>query len=213
MKNLKEEDYIVRNKKNYDFTSSGILFSQIILNYINSKKVLEEFSNLWCNHIVSDIPRKSINEIYALNNSNLLYSKNYDVYSPENYLIDNMEESTYLYAIIPKVILKYADLISLLLKNNVPVYLIFPKTIIRNFIDLLDDDLINNPNLHVFFSDKDLKLNLFINDFMFCLNLFRYDNSLDEHILLVSDDSDAVKWAKSLYFNIFDVEKVNSYTL
>lgn len=213
LKKLRDNDLVVRTKTNYSLTSTGKLFSQAILNYYNSKKVIEEFSDFWQNHIVSDIPKESIDTIFALKDSYLLYAKNYDIYLPENYLLDNMEDSAYLYAIITEVNESYIDLISNLVMNDISVTVIIPNKIVRRFVYFLDDDVIENDNLHLFSSEKDIKLNLFLNDFMFCLNLFRQDNYIDKHILLVSDDTGGVKWAKSLYFHVFDREKVNVYNL
>ena len=200
---LKELGFVIKKDSKFYLTNSGKIKTQLIFNLNNSIKVIESYKLLWSNHTVEDFPEELLLNISLLRNSKIITSSRTNIYGLDNMIIENMKKGKFIYLMISEVNFKYADLISYSLNKNIPVYLILPRNIYNKFLSLIDEEILKlafyNKKLHLLASNELFKFNLFLNDFVFCINLF-YDNGLiDKNKLLISYDIDSLTWGKSLF--------------
>ncbi|MDD5959202.1 MAG: DUF1724 domain-containing protein [Methanobrevibacter wolinii] len=200
---LKELGFVIKKDSKFYLTNSGKIKTQLIFNLNNSIKVIDSYKLLWSNHTVEDFPEELLLNINLLRNSKIITSSRTNIYGLDNMIIENMKKGKFIYLMISEVNFKYADLISYSLNKNIPVYLILPRNIYNKFLSLIDEEILKlafyNKKLHLLASNELFKFNLFLNDFVFCINLF-YDNGLiDKNKLLISYDIDSLTWGKSLF--------------
>lgn len=200
---LKELGFVIKKDSKFYLTNSGKIKTQLIFNLNNSIKVIDSYKLLWSNHTVEDFPEELLLNISLLRNSKIITSSRTNIYGLDNMIIENMKKGKFIYLMISEVNFKYADLISYSLNKNIPVYLIIPRNIYNKFLSLIDEEILKlafyNKKLHLLASNELFKFNLFLNDFVFCINLF-YDNGLiDKNKLLISYDIDSLTWGKSLF--------------
>ena len=200
---LKELGFVIKKDSKFYLTNSGKIKTQLIFNLNNSIKVIDSYKLLWSNHTVEDFPEELLLNISLLRNSKIITSSRTNIYGLDNMIIENMKKGKFIYLMISEVNFKYADLISYSLNKNIPVYLILPRNIYNKFLSLIDEEILKlafyNKKLHLLASNELFKFNLFLNDFVFCINLF-YDNGLiDKNKLLISYDIDSLTWGKSLF--------------
>ena len=200
---LKELGFVIKKDSKFYLTNSGKIKTQIIFNLNKSIKVIDSYKLLWSNHTVEDFPEELLLNISLLRNSKIITSSRTNIYGLDNMIIENMKKGIFIYLMISEVNFKYADLISYSLNKNIPVYLILPRNIYNKFLSLIDEEILKlafyNKKLHLLASNELFKFNLFLNDFVFCINLF-YDNGLiDKNKLLISYDIDSLTWGKSLF--------------
>ena len=200
---LKELGFVIKKDSKFYLTNSGKIKTQLIFNLNNSIKVIDSYKLLWSNHTVEDFPEELLLNISLLRNSKIITSSRANIYGLDNMIIENMKKGKFIYLMISEVNFKYADLISYSLNKNIPVYLILPRNIYNKFLSLIDEEILKlafyNKKLHLLASNELFKFNLFLNDFVFCINLF-YDNGLiDKNKLLISYDIDSLTWGKSLF--------------
>ena len=200
---LKELGFVIKKDSKFYLTNSGKIKTQLIFNLNNSIKVIDSYKLLWSNHTVEDFPEELLLNISLLRNSKIITSSRTHIYGLDNMIIENMKKGKFIYLMISEVNFKYADLISYSLNKNIPVYLILPRNIYNKFLSLIDEEILKlafyNKKLHLLASNELFKFNLFLNDFVFCINLF-YDNGLiDKNKLLISYDIDSLTWGKSLF--------------
>ncbi|MGN1186809.1 MAG: helix-turn-helix transcriptional regulator [Methanobrevibacter wolinii] len=200
---LKELGFVIKKDSKFYLTNSGKIKTQLIFNLNNSIKVIDSYKLLWSNHTVEDFPEELLLNISLLRNSKIITSSRTNIYGLDNMIIENMKKGKFIYLMISEVNFKYADLISYSLNKNISVYLILPRNIYNKFLSLIDEEILKlafyNKKLHLLASNELFKFNLFLNDFVFCINLF-YDNGLiDKNKLLISYDIDSLTWGKSLF--------------
>lgn len=200
---LQELGFVIKKNSKFYLTNSGKIKTQLIFNLNNAIEVIDSYKLLWSNHTVEDFPEELLLNISLLRNSKIISSSRTNIYGLDDLIVENMKKGKFIYLIISEVNFKYADLISYSLNKNIPVYLILPQNIYNKFLALIDEQILKlafyNKKLHLLASNELFKFNLFLNDFVFCINLF-YDNGLiDKNKLLISYDIDSLTWGKYLF--------------
>ena len=109
-------------------------------------------------------------------------------------------------AIFPYLHPEYPNLIEGVLKNGGTVELIVPKSIFKELMFRVNDDVrkkaIRHEKLKVYSFKSDLNLYLTICDESMSLGLFKNDGSFDQNRVLVSKDKRSHNWAQELFNHI-----------
>lgn len=189
---LQDRGFIIRKQSKFYLTNSGKIKSHLILDFNNSIKIIDSYKLLWSDHLIDDVPLELFLNINQLENSEILTVSRNNVYGLDDIIIENMKKSRYLYLIISEVNFKYSKIISEILSQNIPVFLIISQDIYKNFMALFDENTLKNAfynkNLHILATNDFLKFNLFLNDFVFGINLFYNNGLIDKNKLLISYD-------------------------
>ena len=198
---LELKDMVYRKSNKYYLTNSLKLQMAHVLELKDIVNLLDKFDAIIDGHVVDMIPVQSINELFLLENADLLESEGVDAYKTYNFIetaLDNIDD---VQCVLPFYYENFNKKLNGLVEHEMVVEALVSEDVFPIYDEKSKIRYLSS------FDCKNSFLLLAGNDFMI-LGLFKDDESFDQNRLLTSHSSDSVKWAKNLFGN-FKKKNVN----
>ena len=182
------------------------IYYNTLMDFKTSLDLISDFDAFWDKHNLNELSIDSIRNIGDLKNSQLVETTPLDIYKTHNTTKTQLMKSKSVKAIFPYLHPDYPNLIEKILKNNGTVELIIPRSIYQVIMSNINNQVrknaYKNRKLVAYPVKEDIKLYLTICDESMSLGLFKNDDSFDQNRILISNDSQAQKWAEELFETI-----------
>jgi predicted transcriptional regulator len=191
--------------RNYALTKIGEIVALKLEDFIDAVEALQKHERFWQEHDLSDIPRTLLEKIGDLRNSMPLLGTATDLFKLHATFIQVLETANEVKGIYPIFDLDYLTTIhDLVRREGVEVDLIVTTEVLESIGGVIETeelfyDLLDEPNLTLFATDRPLKLTLTLTDRIFYLGLFAPDGLFDYNRALISDDAKALGWGRALH--------------
>lgn len=200
MHKLELENFVYRQSSKYHLTNSMRMQIENVLELNKTIDVINKFFNILDKHLVDMIPNQSIAEIYLIGQASLIESGDIDAYRTYNYIENALMEANCVKCILPFYYESFTNQLDNLVKSNNPVEMMVSKEILHIF-----EEKSEIKNLSSF--KKEDNLLLIVTDKVMILGLFKEDGSFDQNRLLISKNSNSLKWAVNLFENFKNLNK------
>lgn len=203
LKELEENNLIKKDRKYYELTSNGYLLATNIIKLIENWHSIEKNKLFWNNHDLSGIPENFLNKLYLLKDAQFISSTTSDLSNAFNKYVELISSSNELTIILPIYSENHFKYLIKQLKNNemTQLTILINSKILQTMKQsrYLKKSLIENENVRIFETEKNLKIFLtYSTDFM-ALTLFFKDNHYDDSQIIIATDKSAIKWSKELF--------------
>ena len=203
---LENHDYITKVENKYYINPMTQVYYKTLMDFKNSVELVNDYDSFWNKHNLNQLSITSIKRITDLKNSKLIETTPIDIYKTHNTIKNQIMNSKNIKAIFPYLHPEYPNLIEGILKNNGTVELIVPKSIFKELLFRVNDNVrrkaLRYKKLKVYSFKNDLNLYLTICDENMSLGLFKNDGSFDQNRVLVSNDEQSHEWAEELFNHI-----------
>ena len=203
---LEKGNHITRIKNKYYISPMTEIYYNTLMDFKTSLDLISDFDAFWDKHNLNELSIDSIRNIGDLKNSQLVETTPLDIYKTHNTTKTQLMKSKSVKAIFPYLHPDYPNLIEKILKNNGTVELIIPRSIYQVIMSNINNQVrknaYKNRKLVAYPVKEDIKLYLTICDESMSLGLFKNDDSFDQNRILISNDSQAQKWAEELFETI-----------
>lgn len=203
---LENHDYITKVENKYYINPMTQVYYKTLMDFKNSVELVNDYDSFWNKHNLNQLSITSIKRITDLKNSKLIETTPIDIYKTHNTIKNQIINSKNIKAIFPYLHPEYPNLIEGILKNNGTVELIVPKSIFKELLFRVNDNVrrkaLRYKKLKVYSFKNDLNLYLTICDENMSLGLFKNDGSFDQNRVLVSNDEQSHEWAEELFNHI-----------
>lgn len=202
LKELETINLVKKVRKTYELTSNGFLLTTNMVKLIENWYSVNRSKNFWNSHDLSQIPEDMLKNIYLLKEATYISSTTSDLSNAFNAYIDLISKSKKLKIILPiysENHLKY--LIELLDKNKLEsLELVINEKVLNSLKrnEILEKILFHDDKVNIKCLNQELKLFLTYSDDFMSLTLFFNDGHYDDTQILIGQDKNAIKWAKSL---------------
>lgn len=203
---LEKHEYIIKEDNKYHINPMTRAYFKSIMDFKNSVDIVNNFDSFWNKHNLNQLSIDSIRRITDLEQSKLIETTPVDIYKTHNTIKQQIIESKNIKAIFPYLHPDYPKLIEEALINRGSVNLIIPKSIFKELVSNIDDNIrkpaIKKGKLKIHIFSDDLSLYLTICDKTMSLGLFKNDGSFDQNRILISDDKKSINWASELFNHV-----------
>ena len=203
---LENHDYITKVENKYYINPMTQVYYKTLMDFKNSVELVNDYDSFWNKHNLNQLSITSIKRITDLKNSELIETTPIDIYKTHNTIKNQIMNTKNIKAIFPYLHPEYPNLIEGILKNNGTVELIVPKSIFKELLFRVNDNVrrkaLRYKKLKVYSFKNDLNLYLTICDENMSLGLFKNDGSFDQNRVLVSSDEQSHEWAEELFNHI-----------
>ena len=200
---LENHDYITKVENKYYINPMTQVYYKTLMDFKSSVELVTDYDSFWNKHNLNQLSITSIKRITDLKNSELIETTPIDIYKTHNTIKNQIMNSKNIKAIFPYLHPEYPNLIEGILKNNGTVELIVPKSIFKELLFRVNDNVrrkaLRYKKLKVYSFKNDLNLYLTICDENMSLGLFKNDGSFDQNRVLVSNDEQSHEWAEELF--------------
>ncbi|MCL2156949.1 MAG: DUF1724 domain-containing protein [Methanobrevibacter sp.] len=213
IRKLEEKGYITQISGKYRLNNLIKMKFEDIIDFNDSINVINEYSNFFKDHNTESIDTESLNKISQLKSSKIIKSDPTDIYKTHNYFKVLLKESEYVKSIFPFIHPEYFAIFQNLIKNNVNIEFLLPKSIATSFIKSMDTNLtkiaFNKGQLEIKSLDN-LEFALTVANNFVSFGLFKADNSYDQNRILISKSKEAIEWGNET-FEIYKSTGKNLY--
>lgn len=202
LKELETINLVKKVRKTYELTSNGFLLTTNMVKLIENWYSVNRSKHFWNSHDLSQIPEDMLKNIYLLKEATYISSTTSDLSNAFNAYINLISKSKKLKIILPiysENHLKY--LIELLDKNKLEsLELVINEKVLNSLKrnEIFEKILFHNDKVNIKCLNRELKLFLTYSDNFMSLTLFFDDGHYDDTQILIGQDENAIKWAKSL---------------
>ena len=189
---LELKKMVYRKSNKYYLVNLLKLQVKNILEFSVTANLLDRIFNIVEGHEIDEIPKKSVEEMYLIGESELLESDCVDVDRIFNFIDDVLAKSKSVRAILPI----YHENINFRLNELIAQDKFVEINASESVFDVYDkNSKVRNLSL---FKGKSNFL-LIVTDGMMLFGLFRKNAFFDQNRLLISDSRDSLKWANNLF--------------
>lgn len=200
---LEDNNYITKVENKYYVNPMTQVYFKTLMDFKKSVDLVNDYYAFWNKHDLNQLSIAAVKRITDLKNSQLIETTPIDIYKTHNIIKDQIIDSKNVKAVFPYLHPEYPNLIEGVLKNNGNVELIVPKSIFKELMFRVNDNVrkkaIREKKLKVYSFKKDLNLYLTICDENMSLGLFKNDGSFDQNRVLISKDEQSHNWALELF--------------
>lgn len=193
--NLELGGYVFREFNKYHLSNIMYIYFEDILDFKKTIITLNKLRLFFNNHCVNELPKNAILNLFLLKNSYLLESDEINIYKTRNFILDSLDNATYVKGILPNTFSTMGEKLNELVSKNKDVELLISDEIYSNFCQNID----LKPNLKVNSFKNKSNFSLLITDEVILLSLFRLDGIFDQNRLLISKTEGGKKWANILF--------------
>lgn len=193
--NLELGGYVFREFNKYHLSNIMYIYFENILDFKKTIITLNKLRLFFNNHCVNELPKNAILNLFLLKNSYLLESDEINIYKTRNFILDSLDNATYVKGILPNTFSTMGEKLNELVSKNKDVELLISDEIYSNFCQNID----LKPNLKVNSFKNKSNFSLLITDEVILLSLFRLDGIFDQNRLLISKTEGGKKWANILF--------------
>lgn len=193
--NLELGGYVFREFNKYHLSNIMYIYFENILDFKKTIITLNKLRLFFNNHCVNELPKNAILNLFLLKNSYLLESDEINIYKTRNFILDSLDNATYVKGILPNTFSTLGEKLNELVSKNKDVELLISDEIYSNFCQNID----LKPNLKVNSFKNKSNFSLLITDEVIMLSLFRLDGIFDQNRLLISKTEGGKKWANILF--------------
>lgn len=183
---------VYRKSNKYYLANLIKLQMKNILELVSIINLLDEIFNIIEGHIIDNIPKKSINEIYLLSDVKLLESNDINVDKILNIIEDTLEQANSARCILPI----YHETFNFKLNDLAFDDKFVEVKVSESVFDTYDKN--SKVRYLTSFKGKNNFLLIVTNEKML-FGLFRNNGIFDQNRLLISNSKDALKWANNLF--------------
>lgn len=193
---LEGNGYVMREGNRYFLSNIMKFYLKNLMEFNKTIAILKEFFNIFENHKVRGLPSKSIEELYMVEECRLLESCGTNAYKINKIILDTVEKSHSLKAILPISFQELTDAIVNRADENGKLDL----KLSADIYDLFSENIgIKNDNIKISVIRGDLNFLLMVTDEAMILGLYRKDGSYDQNRVLMSKSENALRWANMLF--------------
>lgn len=193
--NLELGGYVFREFNKYHLSNIMYIYFENILDFKKTIITLNKLRLFFNNHCVNELPKNAILNLFLLKNSYLLESDEINIYKTRNFILDSLDNATYVKGILPNTFSTMGEKLNELVSKNKDVELLISDEIYSNFCQNID----LKSNLKVNSFKNKSNFSLLITDEVIMLSLFRLDGIFDQNRLLISKTEGGKKWANILF--------------
>ena len=193
--NLELGGYVFREFNKYHLSNIMYIYFENILDFKKTIITLNKLRLFFNNHCVNELPKNAILNLFLLKNSYLLESDEINIYKTRNFILDSLDNATYVKGILPNTFSTMGEKLNELVSKNKDVELLISDEIYSNFCQNID----LKPNLKVNSFKNKSNFSVLITDEVIMLSLFRLDGIFDQNRLLISKTEGGKKWANILF--------------
>lgn len=203
LKELENMNIVKKSGKTYELTSNGYLLAVNMIKLIDNWYSINKNQKFWDNHDLEDIPQDMLKKIYLLKDAEYVHSTTSDLANAFNKYVELISESKELHIYLPIYSENHFKHIIEVLNSDELEYLeLIVNEDILNSIDKNKDIkavLIKNDKIDVKCVERPLKLFITYSESFMSLSLFFKDGHYDDSQMLISKNSDGIKWAKEIF--------------
>lgn len=203
--NLEAEGSVIRESRNYKITNVMELYLNNLIEFNESIKILEEFSDFFNNHKVKNISFESASNLYQLKDCCIIESCGTDVRKTQNFIIDSLKASNSIKAILPISFKELTNTLIDSIRYNKNVELLVFNSIYEEIIDNID---LNDIGAKINFFKDNFNFMLIITENIVIFGLYKKDGVFDQNRLLLTKSDSGFKWANDL-FKSFKNKKID----
>lgn len=194
---LELELYIFKKDDGYHLSNFAKCYTRSLVQLNNTINVCDDLFNIFNNHHIKSIPTKSLVEAHQLRNSRIIESDEKDVYKTFNFILEELENPSFVKAIFPYYHEDFVENINYLVDKQRKIELFVSIEIKKDFLKKFSYK--NKSTLEFF--EKESNFLLIITDRIMMLGFFKDEGIFDQNRLIVSEDEDCIKWACNLFEN------------
>ena len=191
---LELKDFVYRESNKYYLSNSLKVIMRHVLELKGAANLLNKLFNMIEGHVVHMIPDKSVNELYMLDNSNLLESGGIDAYKIYNFIEDALGDANRVRCVLPFYHLNFNKQLNYLVKKGRFVEIMASHDVYEIYERKSESKYLSS------FKGKNNFL-LIVTDKMMILGLFKENGQFDQNRLVTSRNRDAIRWANNLFRN------------
>ncbi len=203
IKNLEEENLVVKDGKNYSLSSLGKFYLFKSENLFKSFSTVKNCEKIFLNHLIDGIPHFLIEKIGYLNDSYIVESTPLDLIKPHTHYMEILSKSKDIRIISPIFYYPFFDLYTSGLKEGARAEIIITPLILNAMIKNMGREKIKEAmstnKLQFLLVDEDMNISFAVTEDFLHFGLFLTDGIYDATMSLVNYNADAVKWGEELY--------------
>lgn len=202
IKKLKEQGLVIQNGDFYILTSMGKVLVANMLPLLNAVEVFEENSNYWRNRDLNGIPESILKRLGELGNCIIIEPDlNYLFEFPKEFT-ENIHKASYVMAFNAYFHPEYPALYSNLAEKGIHVSLVTTNSVHERMENDYNEEIMKFTgceNTELFVSDEITGLATLVTTDRFLFLCFFNKHGQYDHTILMSFDSNALRWSKELF--------------
>lgn len=203
LKELETKNLVKKVKKSYELTSNGYLITTNMIKLIENWYSVNKSKLFWNNHDLSDIPEDLLKNVYLLKDAQYVNSTTSDLSNAFNTYIKLISQAEELKIVLPIYSENYfKQLIKILNgKKLKKLELIIDRNLKKSMEqnEYFKTSILNNEKVKITCIEQKTKIFLTFSQEFVTLTLFFKDGHYDDSQILIGNDKNALKWAKTLY--------------
>lgn len=204
LKELENLSYVKKLNKYYSLTSNGHILAVNLIKLIENWYSIKINKQFWDSHDLSGIPKREIQNIYKLKNSEYVSSTTTDLSKALTSYMELIEEAENLKIMLPVFSEIHIDKIMELLKSRSlkELEIITTEDVFHSIENhpKYKTNLLNNESVRIHVLRKnELKLFLSISSKFSCLTLFFNDGHYDDSQMLIDRTEEGLEWSNNLF--------------
>jgi len=204
---LEKQNVVLRKGDNYYLSEIGHILTLKLVQITKTLDVLTKFRNLWLNHEIVDIPPELLMNIGNLSDSNLIEANNADIAKTHTKFTNIVLQSKNIRGVSTVFHPDFTNIFEEVLQNEeVEVELILSDAILKETIKSINPKnlrqflkLNSNGNLHIWALKEEVKVAFTVTEKYLSLGFYTRDGVYDSYRDLISESTDAIKWANDLF--------------
>ncbi|MBU4534591.1 MAG: DUF1724 domain-containing protein [Euryarchaeota archaeon] len=206
MKRLLEENMVIKVEDKYLISQIGFLKLYSLMDFLKLMSSTKKFEELWLNHDIEGIPDFLLEDMGALEDSELIKANYKDVFKPYTEYSKLLENVNEIKGVSPFFNPSDVDLFDELSGKGIKIDLIITKEVLEQIIKtskikeiFKDLKMLMDKNLSIWIYNKKISVAFTVSDNFLSLGLMNDDGTYDQNRDLVSSSNDAVNWSNNLF--------------
>ena len=204
---LEKQNVVLKKGDNYYLSEIGQILALKLVQITKTLDVVTKFRNLWLNHEISDIPTDLLMNIGNLSDSKLIEANNADITKAHTIFTDIVLKSQNIRGVSTVFHPDFTNIFEEVLKNEeVEVELILSDAVLKETIKSINPKnlrnflkLNSNGNLHIWALKEEVRVAFTVTEKYLSLGFYTKDGVYDAYRDLISESTDAIKWANDLF--------------
>ncbi|MBU4547717.1 MAG: DUF1724 domain-containing protein, partial [Euryarchaeota archaeon] len=201
-----EENMVIKVEDKYLISQIGFLKLYSLMDFLKLMSSTKKFEELWLNHDIEGIPDFLLEDMGALEDSELIKANYKDVFKPYTEYSKLLENVNEIKGVSPFFNPSDVDLFDELSGKGIKIDLIITKEVLEQIIKtskikeiFKDLKMLMDKNLSIWIYNKKISVAFTVSDNFLSLGLMNDDGTYDQNRDLVSSSNDAVNWSNNLF--------------
>jgi len=187
----------------YSLSSPGKIMALKLINTIMVFSALKNHQKFWMEHDICRIPEQFLRCMGMLNESSVIESTNSNLTKPLNTYLELLSQERTIKCVSPIFFSHHIESVTKILKEGGKVDIILTREVMESLLENTGEEklesCLKSSRLNLWLCDDDLGVAITNTPRFFVLGLFSVDGTYDFSSVLLSHNSDAIRWGYELF--------------